>query len=169
MSGNEMTITLVEPVIDHSLWLLSERTLPGDAAQGILAAIRRVRGALEESGGAPLVDLLDSAIRDRLIIRNLRRRRAGECPDAGRLPPGGPSLAIAQTIMVTAAETCMAYAENDPDVGGMLVVVLILLDRLIETMGEAPSHVELLESLRLTTAITRRHDGDIAFAAASVH
>jgi hypothetical protein len=152
MSGNEMTITLAEPVIDHSLWLLSERTRPADAAHGIMAAIRRVRGSLEESGGNSVVDLVDQAIRDRLIIRNLRRRQAGESVDAGRLPPHGKGIAVAETVMVTAAETCMAYAESDPDLGGMLVVILILLDRLIETLGEAPTYGDLIQCLRRSPA-----------------
>jgi hypothetical protein len=169
MSGNEMTITLAEPVIDHSLWLLSERTRPADAANGIVAAIRRVRSSLDETGGSPLVDLLDAAIRDRLIIRNLRRRRAGQAADEARLPAGGPNLAIAETVMVTAAETCMAYAERDSDVGGLLVVVLILLDRLIETMGEAPAYGELIASLRQVPDLPAFDDREFEDAAASIH
>jgi hypothetical protein len=169
MSGNEMTITLVEPVIDHSLWLLSERTRPGDAANGIVAAIRRVRSSIEDNGGSPLVDLMDAAIRDRLIIRNLRRRRAGQSADAARLPATGPTLAVAEMVMITAAETCMAYAERDADVGGMLVVVLILLDRLIETMGEAPAYGELIAALRQLPDLPTIDDFEHEELAISVH
>ena len=169
MSNNDVTITLAEPVIDHSLWLLSGRTQPGDTAHGIVAAMRRVRCSIDETGGSTLTDMLDSAIRDRLIIRNLRRRRAGEKIDVAHLPPGGPSLAVAEMVMVTAAETCMAYAEKDPDLGGLMVVALILLDRLIETLGEAPSHEELLDRVRQPALPLSTEELELGEARVSIH
>jgi hypothetical protein len=170
MSNTESAMTMIEPVIDHSLSLLPSRVEPGDIAYGILAALRRVRSALDEIGGYSLVSMLDAAIRDRLIIRNLRSYRAGEAIVFGRLPPSGATIGVAETIMVAAAETCLIYGADAPDVSGVLMVVFVLLDRLIETMGEAPEYGELARWLRddaeAMSSVEIEAEGDLA---ASVH
>ena len=65
-------IEMIEPVIDHSLTIANSRASVGDVAHGLIAALKRIRSAVEEVGGYTMVSILDGAIRDRLIIRGLR-------------------------------------------------------------------------------------------------
>src|SRR5258708_28506960 len=69
---------MIEPVIDHSLTIVNCRASVGDVAHGLIAALKRIRSAVEEVGGYTMVSILDGAIRDRLIIRGLRAVRSGE-------------------------------------------------------------------------------------------
>ncbi len=137
-ASNDSVSSLIEPVIDHSLSVAQARALPGDVAHGLLAALRRVRNALDEVGGAGMVSILDGAIRDRLIIRNLRNRRAGERIETSTLPVPGATAHLAETILVDAAETCLLYAAEDNEISGVLLIVFVLVDRLIETLQATP-------------------------------
>lgn len=162
------SITMIEPVIDHSLSLLAGRAATGDVAHGILAAMRRVRQALDEIGGYTLVAMLDETIRDRLIIRRLREHRAGTVSPFGRLPRIGPMADMAETVMVAAADACLVYAADVPDSTGMMSVLLILVDRLIETLGDAPEHRELARWLAGPEETPATETGEAVFAV-SVH
>ncbi len=149
MRTQDTTVTLIEPVIDQSLALLRGRATTGDMTQGMVAGLRRVRVTLEELGGYSLVSLVDAAIRDRLIIRNLRRNRIGVGTRVDTLPPGGASTALAATVIVAAVESCLAYALQESDLSSVMVLVFLLVDRLIEILGELPSYNELVAALRL--------------------
>jgi hypothetical protein len=138
MTPNSEFLTMIEPVIDHSLSLLSGRVGREDTAHGIMAAIRRVRGALDEAGGDTATSLLDGAIRDRLILRNMRRHQCGEPVEIIGLPVPGPCAAIAEPILSSAAESCILYAREAPDLSGLLLAIFVLVDRLIEALGATP-------------------------------
>jgi len=170
MRTQDTTVTLIEPVIDQSLALLRGRATTGDMTQGMVAGLRRVRVTLEELGGYSLVSLVDAAIRDRLIIRNLRRNRIGVGNRVDTLPPGGASTALAVTVIVAAVESCLAYALQESDLSSVMVLVFLLVDRLIEILGELPSYSELAAALRLDDdGMTMRHASIDSELVESVH
>jgi hypothetical protein len=141
--------SLIEPTIDHSLTIAHNHASIGDVAHGLLAALRRVRWVVDEVGGQTLVSMLDGAIRDRLIIRNLRNVRCGEIEIPASMPRPGADSVAAETIMVNAAETCMVYAAEKSDTSDLMLTVFILLDRLTETLHCAPRYGELMAWLRI--------------------
>ena len=139
---------MIEPVIDHSLTIALRRAPVPDVACAILAALKRVRSAIEEVGGYSTVTMVDGAIRDRLLIRKLRNARVGEQDKPARLPVAGPSGNRAETIMVAGAETCLIYGSESDDLTGLLHTSFVLLDRLIEALNGAPDCEELLTRLQ---------------------
>jgi len=141
-------IEMIEPVIDHSLTIANSRASVGDVAHGLVAALKRVRSAIEEVGGYSMVSILDGAIRDRLIIRGLRAARAGEREQPAVMPAPGPRAAATETILVAAAETCVIYGADQPDVTGLLYTAFTLVDRLIEVLHAAPTCDDLLACLQ---------------------
>ena len=141
-------IEMIEPVIDHSLTIVNNRASVGDVAHGLIAALKRIRSAVEEVGGYTMVSILDGAIRDRLIIRSLRAVRSGEPEMPAVIPVAGSRALLTETIMVAAAETCVVYGAGEPDVTGLLYAAFMLLDRLIEALHAAPTCDDLLACLR---------------------
>jgi hypothetical protein len=93
--------------------------------------------------------MLDGAIRDRLIIRNLRNIRCGETEIPAAMPRPGARSAAAETILISAADACMVYAAQKPDVSDLMLTVFVLLDRLTETLHSAPHYGELMDWLRI--------------------
>jgi len=141
-------IDMIEPVIDHSLTLANSRASVGDVAHGLIAALKRIRSAIEETGGYTMVSILDGSIRDRLILRGLRAVRAGETERPATIPVSGPRALMIETIMVAAADTCVIYGADQPEVTGLLYTAFILVDRLIEVLHAAPTCDDLLACLR---------------------
>jgi hypothetical protein len=141
-------IEMIEPVIDHSLTIANSRASVGDVAHGLIAALKRIRSAVEEVGGYTMVSILDGAIRDRLIIRGLRAVRSGEPELPATIPVPGPRALMIETIMVAAADTCVIYGADEPDVTGLLYAAFMLVDRLIEALHAAPTCDDLLACLR---------------------
>ncbi|GGF27128.1 hypothetical protein GCM10011611_36480 [Aliidongia dinghuensis] len=163
-------IEMIEPVIDHSLTIAHRRASVGDVAHGLIAALKRVRSAIEEVGGYTMVSLLDGAIRDRLIIRGLRAARAGEREQPAALPVPGPRAVETETIMIAAAETCVIYGADAPDITGLLHTAFMLVDRLIEALHAAPTCEDLLACLQADDARDESVFADEAAAEhASVH
>jgi|GEM_PF-5549121 hypothetical protein len=144
-----MNHSLIEPTIDHSLTIAHNHAGVGDVAHGLLAALRRVRWVVDEVGGYAMVSMLDGAIRDRLIIRNLRNARCGETEVPASMPRPGADSAAAETIMISAADACMVYAAQKPDTSDLMLTVFVLLDRLTETLHCAPRYAELMDWLRV--------------------
>ncbi len=140
---------MIEPTIDHSITIAHNHASVGDVAHGLLAALRRVRWVVDEVGGYTMVSMLDGAIRDRLIIRNLRNVRCGETETPAAKPQPGARSAAAETILISAADACMVYAAQKPDVSDLMLTVFVLLDRLTETMHSAPHYAELMDWLRI--------------------
>jgi len=141
-------IDMIEPVIDHSLTIANSRASVGDVTHGLIAALKRIRSAVEEVGGYTMVSILDGSIRDRLIIRGLRAVRSGEHELPATIPVAGPRSLIAETIMVAAADTCVIYGADEPDVTGLLYAAFMLVDRLIEALHAAPTCDDLLACLQ---------------------
>ena len=141
-------IDMIEPVIDHSLTIANSRASVGDVAHGLIAALKRIRSAIEEAGGYTMVSILDGAIRDRLIMRGLRAVRAGETELPATIPRAGPRALMIETIMVAAADTCVIYGADEPDVTGLLYTAFMLVDRLIEVLHAAPTCDDLLACLQ---------------------
>jgi hypothetical protein len=141
-------IEMIEPVIDHSLTIANNRAGVGDVAHGLVAAVKRVRSAIEEIGGYTMVSILDGAIRDRLIIRGLRAARAGEQELPAVMPIPGPRSQATEKIMVACAETCVIYVAGEPDMSGLLYTAFMLVDRLIEVLHAAPTCDDLLACLQ---------------------
>jgi hypothetical protein len=140
--------SMIEPTIDQSLLIAHKHAGMGDVAHGLLIALRRVRIAIEEVGGFPMVSILDGAIRDRLIIRKLRQNRCGEKETPAAMPRPGAGAPTAELILVDAAETCLVYAAQRPDTSDLLLTVFVLIDRLMETLHSAVDGAELLGWLR---------------------
>ena len=140
---------MIEPTIDHSLTIARNHASVGDVAHGLLAALRRVRWVVDEVGGYTMVSMLDGAIRDRLIIRHLRNARCGEFEVPASMPRPGADSAAADTILISAADACMVYAAQKPDVSDLMLTVFVLLDRLTETLHCAPLYSELMAWLRV--------------------
>lgn len=140
---------MIEPTIDHSITIAHNHASVGDVAHGLLAALRRVRWVVDEVGGYTMVSMLDGAIRDRLIIRNLRNVRCGETEIPAAKPQPGADSAAAETILISAADACMVYAAQKPDVSDLMLTVFVLLDRLTETLHSAPHYAELMDWLRI--------------------
>jgi hypothetical protein len=161
---------MIEPIIDQSLMIAHKRAPVGDVAHGLLTALRRVRSAVEEVGGYTMVSILDHAIRDRLIIRSLRRARGAEDEAPASMPKAGPHSAVAGMILVDAAEACIIYAAQQSDTSDLLLTVFVLLDRLTETLHSALDCSDLLAWLRAedekAEAVT---DVEFEAVAASVH
>ena len=141
-------IDMIEPVIDHSLTIANGRASVGDVAHGLIAALKRIRQAIEEVGGYTMVSILDGAIRDRLIMRGLRAVRAGETELPATIPVVGQRALMIETIMVAAADTCVIYGADEPDVTGLLYTAFMLVDRLIEVLHAAPTCDDLLACLQ---------------------
>jgi hypothetical protein len=141
-------IEMIEPVIDHSLTIANRRASVADVAHGLIAALKRIRSAVEEVGGYNMVSMMDGSIRDRLIIRGLRAVRSGEHELPARIPVAGPRALLAETIMVASAETCVIYSADHPDVSGLLYTAFMLVDRLIEVLHAAPTCDDLLACLQ---------------------
>ncbi len=141
-------IDMIEPVIDHSLTIATSRASVGDVAHGLIAALKRIRQTIEEVGGYTMVSILDGAIRDRLILRSLRAVRAGETERPAAIPMAGPHALMIETIMVAAADTCVIYGADEPDVTGLLYTAFMLVDRLIEVLHAAPTSDDLLTCLQ---------------------
>jgi hypothetical protein len=141
-------IEMIEPVIDHSLTIANSRAEVGDVAHGLVAALKRIRSAVEEVGGYTMVSILDGSIRDRLIIRGLRAARTGERETPATMPVPGPRALATETILVAAAETCVIYGADAPDVTGLLYAAFTLVDRLIEVLHAAPTCDDLLACLQ---------------------
>ena len=139
---------MIEPTIDQSLLIAHKHAGMGDVAHGLLTALRRVRVAVEEVGGYPMVSILDGAIRDRLIIRKLRQNRSGDREVLAAMPRPGAGAPVAEIILVDAAETCLVYAAQRADTSDLLLTVFVLLDRLIETLHSGVDGAELLGWLR---------------------
>ena len=55
---------------------------------------------------------------------------------------------MTETIMVTAAETCVIYSADEADVSGLLHAAFMLVDRLIEVLHAAPTAEDLLACLQ---------------------
>lgn len=142
--------SMIEPTIDHSLTIAHSHAPIGDVAHGLLAALRRVRWVVDEVGGYTMVSMLDGAIRDRLIIRNLRNFRSGEREQPASMPRPGAYSAAAEIILISAADACMVYAAQKPDVSDLLLTVFVLLDRLTETLHCAPDYAALMDWLRMS-------------------
>jgi hypothetical protein len=162
---------MIEPVIDQSLAIAHARAPVGDVAHGIVAALRRMRAAIEDAGGYGMVSILDGAIRDRLIIRNLRDMKEGCKGLPARLPSPGRAATLAETIMVGAADTCLIYSAQTPDSNEVILTVFLLLDRLIETLHAVPELGDLLEWLQDAEEEAAALAGESVFdgPAASVH
>ena len=162
--------SLIEPTIDHSLTIAHHHASIGDVAHGLLAALRRVRGVVDEVGGYTMVSMLDGAIRDRLIIRNMRNARCGEFEVPASMPRPGADSAVAQTIIVSAADACVVYAAQKPDTSDLMLTMFVLLDRLTETLHCAPLYAELMVWLRAGEEILEDDDRvEICGAPASLH
>jgi hypothetical protein len=136
--------SMIEPTIDQSLMIAHRHAPVGDVAHGLLTALRRVRVAVEEVGGYPMVSMLDGAIRDRLIIRSLRHDWPAGGAVAAVMPCSGAQSPIADMILTNAAETCLIYAAQHADTSELLLTVFVLLDRLIETLHSAVDCGDLL-------------------------
>ena len=165
-------IEMIEPVIDHSLIIANSRGSVGDVAHGLIAALKRIRAAIEDDGGYTMVSTLDGAIRDRLIIRGLRAVRSGEreIPVIMPVPVPGPRALATETIMVAAAETCVIYGADEPTIAGLFYTAFTLVDRLIEALHGAPTCDDLLACLQaddLRHEFVYADDDEPAFA--SVH
>lgn len=143
--------SMIEPTIDQSLMIAHRHAGFGDIAHGLLTALRRVRLAVEEVGGYPMVSILDGAIRDRLIIRKLRQTRSGgraDLADLAAMPRPGAGTPVAELILVDAVETCLVYAAQRTDTSDLLYTFFVLLDRLIETLHSGLDGAELVNWLR---------------------
>jgi hypothetical protein len=162
----EKCIDLIEPVIDHSLSILHVRTDGADIACGLLAALKRLRAELEELGGYHTVAILDGAIRDRLAVRCARSGGSDAVIPLDRLRATG----LGETVMLATVESCLVYANQETDLGGMMRIITVLLDRLLQTLGGPPEYSALLAVLSDGDhAHTGESGGEADGSAAALH
>jgi hypothetical protein len=170
MTPHDAMEDLIEPVIDQSLAIVMRRASDGDVAHGIVAALRRVRTAIDDVGGAAMTGTLDAAIRDRLIVRKMRMNRAGEAIHRGVLPPAGAGAAMSETVLMNTADACLIYSARRNDTTDLLLTIFVLVDRLIETLRGAPDYGDLIQWLRSDEeAAVQAADNVFDGPAASIH
>ena len=146
LKGFQMN-SMIEFVIDHGMTVASSKVSTGDVACGVLGALRRVRGVVQEVGDPNALSLLDSGLRDRLIVKGLRGACRGETQQSVALPETGPGAGIAETIMTNAVDYCLTVVAHDGRATDVFRVAVVLLDRLMESLNGVPDLSALLAQL----------------------
>ncbi len=144
---------MIEFVIDHGVTVASSKVSNDDLVCGVLGALRRVRGVVQEVGDANALSVLDSGLRDRLLVKGLRSACRGEKDVPVALPAIGPGAGVAETIMTNAVDYCLTVVAHDGRATDVFRVAVVLLDRLMESLKGAPDLSELLAQL------TRNEEG----------
>ncbi|HTH97130.1 MAG TPA: hypothetical protein VL574_06900 [Stellaceae bacterium] len=141
--------TQIEQLIDEGLAQARVRASCADVAYGLVAALKRIYALIEEIAGPTTMPMLDGCLRNRIILRSLRLtpRLAGPAASLP-LPVAGPHAALAETILVSAAESCLATKSLTSEEGDIFMLAFIMIDRLFELLGGVPDAGELLARLR---------------------
>jgi hypothetical protein len=141
--------TMIEHLIDQGLAIAAAKAGPDDIICGVLGALRRVRGLVEEIGGSNTVPMLDSCLRNRVIIRSLRLGGGWSAPAKPLpLPLPGQHAFMAETILASAAEACLLVKSPDSDDSEIFMLIFVLVDRLFELMGGVPDTGALFARIR---------------------
>ena len=153
---------MIEFVIDHGMTVASSKVSNADLACGVLGALRRVRGVVQEVGDPNALSVLDGGLRDRLLVNGLRSACRGEKDRPVALPQMGPGAGVAEMIMTNAVDYCLTVVANDGRATDVFRVAVVLLDRLMESLNGAPELSDLITQLTLNEesyADAARSDG----------
>jgi hypothetical protein len=141
--------TIIEHLIDQGLAVASSKAAPNDLVCGVLGALRRVRSLVEEIGGANTVPMLDSCLRNRVILRSMRLGGGWSAPAVPLpLPQPGPAAHSAEIIIASAAEACLMSPSEGTDDTEIFMLIFVMVDRLFELLGGVPSIEELFARIR---------------------
>jgi len=133
----------IAAVVDLAIGTARRRASKGDVALGLIAALRRIRAALDEESPAR-AGQLDATVRDIVIAHNLGRR---EIPASVALPEPGPGAALAITVLDDTAETCLALNAHTPDGSALQAAICLIAHRLLLELGGTPDIRRLYDRL----------------------
>ncbi len=159
-----------EFIIDESVGVVARRAAPADIAYGLMCALRRVRMLIDEIGGPITIPMLDSCLRNRILIRALRSGVGRGLLDTPTpLPEPGPYGLMASHILINAAESCLLCKRENSDDGDIFLLAFLLLDRMFELLQGVPDAHELLAKLRVSDEAIIEAETNQPVAHASVH
>jgi hypothetical protein len=139
-----MTHSGIEAVIELAIRTARRRAPSGDIAMGLVAALRRIRAALDEESPI-MASQLDASVRDVVIAANLGRR---EVPAPVALPEPGPAAAFASIVLDDAALTCLALNAHTEDNSALHAAICVFAARLVAELGGAPAIGAVLDRIR---------------------
>ena len=134
----------IEAVIELAIKTARRRAPSGDVAAGLVAALRRIRAALDEESPT-MASQLDATVRDVLIAANLGRR---EVPPPVPLPAPGAAAPFASIVLEDAALTCIALNAHTPDNSALHTAICVFAARLVAELGGTPAIGTVLDSIR---------------------
>jgi hypothetical protein len=139
----------IEQLIDEGLVHARARAGQTDVAYGVLSALKRVYGVIEEIAGPTTMPMLDGCLRNRVVLRALRLGADRAVPaEPLPLPVAGAKGVLAEAILVSAAESCLALKSIMAEDGDVFMLAFVLIDRLFEAMDGVPDAAALLIGLR---------------------
>jgi hypothetical protein len=153
----------IEAVIELAIRTARRRAPSGDIAAGLVAALRRIRAALDEESPT-MASQMDATVRDVLIAAGLGRRAV---PAPVALPEPGPAATFASIVLEDAALTCLALNAHTEDNSALHAAICLFAARLVAELGGAPAIGAVLDRIR-----AGRSDGSEATAlpvSASLH
>jgi len=140
---------VVNAILGTAVAAAVKRADPNDVAHGIIAGLRLLRSAVEQEAGYAMATAIDTAIRTRLLVENLSAlRTTGHAPTAVPLLPPGPGAAVAASIFVSAAESCLTVNAHAEDNGPLELAVFAFSSQLVQQLGGAPDWRDLVGELR---------------------
>jgi hypothetical protein len=140
---------VIEAVIDAAVEMVATCGSREDAANGIVAALRRIRATLDEQVGYAVAAAMDAMLRDLVVSYNLQLRRATRRePRPVELPRIGPGAARAAAIFEDAARNCIAFNARTPDNSHLHQAICLLANRLFRLLAGTPDPAALLARLR---------------------
>jgi hypothetical protein len=133
----------IEAVIELAIKTARRRAPSGDIAAGLVAALRRMRAAVDEESPAR-ASQLDATVRDVLIAANLGRR---EVPAPVTLPEPGQAGGFASVVLEDAALTCLALNAHTEDNSALHAAICCFAARLVGELGGAPAIGAVLDRI----------------------
>jgi hypothetical protein len=159
-----------EFIVDQSLKVAARQASQSDLAYGLMRALRRVRMLIDEIGGPITIPMLDSCLRNRIIIRSLRSGFGRGGPEASLpLPIPGAHALMAEELLTNAAESCLLCKSENTEDGDIFLLAFLLLDRMFELLQGVPDAMALLEQLRESEEESLDTGAILPVAQASVH
>jgi hypothetical protein len=153
----------IEAIIELAIKTARRRASSDDIAAGLIAALRRIRAALDEES-PKMASQMDATVRDVLIAANLGRR---EAPAPIAIPAPGHDAGFASLVLEDAALTCLALNAHTDDNSALHAAICLFAARLVAELGGAPDIGAVLD--RLWAGATETGEITAVPASASLH